>query len=408
MVRERRLELPRHLTHAPQTCLSTSSSTLANAKLIIFTHGGFVNRFCYFLICTKIQIAVKADECYTGDEKKNRRIAAMNILLTGGAGYIGSHIAVELLDSGYDVIIADDFSNSSPAVVTNICKITGKSAELYEIDVTDKDSLERLFLKNRPDAVIHLAGFKAVGESVDEPLKYYRNNLDSALSLLETMETHNVSRIIFSSSATVYGAPDSLPFTEDMKPGECTNPYGSTKQMIERIIIDTAANGWLSAVILRYFNPVGAHKSGLIRESPRGIPNNLMPYIIQVAAGNLTKLNVFGNDYPTVDGSGVRDYIHVVDLAKGHVDALKYCIEHSGLEVFNLGTGVGCSVLELVSAFERVNKVTVPYEIAPRRAGDLPEVYADASKAEKMMGWKANLTLDDMCRDAWYAQLQMG
>ena len=328
----------------------------------------------------------------------------MKILLTGGAGYIGSHIAVELLNSSYDVIIADNFSNSSPDVVQSIECITGKGLEVYEIDVADRDGLDRLFRENMPDAVVHLAGFKAVGESVSEPLKYYRNNLDCTLSLLEAMKMHNIGYFIFSSSATVYGAPERLPYTEDMKTGECTNPYGSTKQIIERIITDTVATGWLSAVILRYFNPVGAHKSGLIGESPRGIPNNLMPYIMQVATGNLPELNIFGNDYPTRDGTGVRDYVHVVDLAKGHVDALKYCFEHDGAEVLNLGTGLGCSVLELISAFERVNGVKIPYRIAPRRSGDLPETYADASKAEKTIGWKAELTIEDMCRDAYRFQ----
>ena len=325
----------------------------------------------------------------------------MNILLTGGAGYIGSHIAIELLNTGYNVIIADNFSNSSPDVAERIEKITGKSALVYDLDITDTDGLDKLFHENKPDAVIHLAGHKAVGESVNEPLKYYRNNLDCALTLLEVMQRHNVCKIIFSSSATVYGTPERLPFTEGMKPGECTNPYGRTKQMIEQIITDTASTGWLSAVILRYFNPVGAHKSGLIGESPRGIPNNLMPYIIQVAAGILPELGVFGNDYPTRDGTGIRDYIHVVDLAKGHVDALKYCAAHDGVEMINLGTGKGCSVFELVETFERVNGVKIPYKVGPRRAGDLPETYADVSKAERIMGWKAELTIEDMCRDAW-------
>ena len=325
----------------------------------------------------------------------------MKVLLTGGAGYIGSHIAVELLDSGHDVIIADDFSNSSSSVIRNIERITGKNVIVYDLDVSDEQGLDKLFQQNTPDAVIHLAGFKAVGESVAEPLKYYKNNLYCTINLLETMKKYNVGRIIFSSSATVYGAAETLPYTEEMKTGECTNPYGSTKQMIERIITDTAANGWLSAVLLRYFNPVGAHKSGLIGESPRDIPNNLMPYIMQVAAGKLEILNVFGNDYPTRDGTGVRDYIHIVDLAKGHVDALVYCTEHSGVEIFNLGTGTGCSVLELVHTFERVNGISIPYKIAPRRAGDLPETYADTTKAERIMGWRAELTIEDMCRDAY-------
>jgi len=327
----------------------------------------------------------------------------MKVLLTGGAGYIGSHIAVELLDSGYDVIIADDYSNSSPETIRRIGEITGKSVAIYELDVSDRAGLDRLFIEDKPDAVIHLAGFKAVGESVDKPLKYYRNNLDCTLTLLETMEKHDVGRLIFSSSATVYGEPESLPYTEDMKTGQCTNPYGRTKQMIEQIIIDIAANGWLSAVILRYFNPVGAHKSGLIGESPLGIPNNLMPYITQVASGQLDELKVFGNDYPTKDGTGVRDYIHVVDLAKGHIDALKYSLENSGVEVFNLGTGQGCSVLELVGTFERVNNIKIPCTITARRAGDLPETYADATKAARLMGWKSELTIEDMCLDSWHA-----
>ena len=327
----------------------------------------------------------------------------MNVLLTGGTGYIGSHIAVELLDCGYDVTIADDFSNSSPKVARYITEITGKKPTVYELDMADIAGVEKLFCENRPDAVIHLAGFKAVGESVLKPLKYYRNNLDCTLTLLEAMRKHNVGQLIFSSSATVYGTPERLPFTEDMKIGDCTCPYGYTKQMIERIIMDTAKNSWLSAVILRYFNPVGAHKSGLIGESPCGTPNNLMPYITQVATGKLPQLSIFGNDYPTNDGTGVRDYIHVVDLAKGHVCALEYCLKHPGLEVFNLGTGCGHSVFELINTYERVNGLAIPYVIAPRRTGDLPESYADVTKAEKNLGWKAALTIDDMCRDAHHA-----
>jgi len=324
----------------------------------------------------------------------------MNVLLTGGTGYIGSHIAIELLDAGHNVIIADNFSNSSPEVARSITKITGKPVALYELDVADSRTVEQMFREHKPDAVIHLAGFKAVGESVREPLKYYRNNLDCTLTLLEVMERYGVGRLIFSSSATVYGTPERLPYTEEMKAGECTNPYGSTKQMIEQIIMDTAETGWLSAVILRYFNPVGAHGSGLIGESPRGVPNNLMPYVTQVATGKLPHLKIYGNDYPTADGTGVRDYIHVVDLAKGHVSALEYCAGHSGVEIFNLGTGRGHSVLELIYAFERVNGIKIPYETAPRRAGDLPESFADASKAERIMGWRAALTIEDMCKDA--------
>ena len=329
----------------------------------------------------------------------------MNVLLTGGTGYIGSHIAVELLGSGYDVIIADDFSNSSPDVAKRIEAITGKRLVVCELDVSNFAGVDKLFFENKPDAVIHLAGFKAVGESVSMPLKYYRNNLDCTLTLLEAMESHGVGQLIFSSSATVYGEPERLPYTEDMKPGECSNPYGSTKQMIERIIIDTATCGWLSAVVLRYFNPVGAHKSGLIGESPRGIPNNLMPYITQVATGKLPELNIYGNDYPTNDGTGTRDYIHVVDLAKGHVRALEYCVAHPGVEVFNLGTGSGHSVLDLIGIYERVNGIKIPYVITPRRPGDLPESYADASKAERLLNWKTELTIEDMCRDSYVAAL---
>ena len=325
----------------------------------------------------------------------------MNVLLTGGAGYIGSHIAVELLDSGFDVTIADDYSNSTPDVIRSIGTITGKTPVFYELDMTESAGVDRMFHENKPDAVIHLAGYKAVGESVSEPLKYYRNNLLCTLTLLEAMQKYDVGRLIFSSSATVYGAQDRLPYTEEMEPGASSNPYGSTKQMIERIITDAARNGGLSAVVLRYFNPVGAHKSGLIGESPRGIPNNLMPYVMQVASGKLRELNVFGNDYPTRDGTGVRDYIHVIDLAKGHVSALEFCMRHTGVEIINLGTGRGYSVLEIIDAFERVNGVRIPYKIAPRRAGDLPENYADSSKAEKLLGWKAGLTLDDMCRDSY-------
>ena len=325
----------------------------------------------------------------------------MKVLLTGGAGYIGSHIAVELLDCGYDVIIADDFSNSHPNVIDAIKTITSKGLALYRIDVADREGLEKLFRENKPDAVIHLAGFKAVGESVREPLKYYRNNIDCTLTLLETMKAHNVGHFIFSSSATVYGGENSLPNTEDMRPGKSANPYAATKQMIEQIITDTAEVSLTSAVILRYYNPVGAHKSGLIGEMPDGTPNNLMPYIMQVGDGRLPALNVFGNDYPTKDGTGVRDYIHVTDLARGHVKAINYCLENNGVEIFNLGTGAGHSVLELIETYERVSGIKIPYSFAPRREGDLPVSYADASKAEKLMGWRAELTLEDMCESSY-------
>lgn len=325
----------------------------------------------------------------------------MNVLLTGGAGYIGSHIAVELLECGYDVTIADNYSNSAPNVIKKIEEITGASAQAHVLDVTDAKSVDELFGRNTPDAVIHLAGYKAVGESVGAPLKYYRNNIDCMLTILEAMEKHGVRKLIFSSSATVYGSANEPPYTEEMHTGKCSNPYGTTKLMIEEIIADTAAAGRLSAVILRYFNPVGAHASGLIGEMPQGVPNNLMPYITQVAAGRLPELSVFGNDYPTRDGTCLRDYIHVVDLAKGHVSALGYPMEPGRAEIFNLGTGSACSVLEMVEAFERVNGVKIPYRIAPRRAGDLPAAFADAGKAFSLLGWKADLTLEDMCRDAY-------
>ena len=325
----------------------------------------------------------------------------MKILLTGGAGYIGSHIAACLLEMDYDVIIADNFSNSCSDVPERLHRLSGKMPITYEINVADKEAMDGMFRENKPDAVIHLAGFKAVGESVEKPLMYYKNNLESTIRLIETMKNHDVKHLIFSSSATVYGDLTTLPYTEDMKSGEIANPYGRTKYMIEQIIIDEVAAGGLNAVILRYFNPVGAHKSGLLGEQPQGIPNNLMPYISQVAARVLTQLKVFGNDYPTKDGTGVRDYIHVVDLAKGHVAAIDYCQKHPGVEIINLGTGRGCSVLELVETFERVNNIKIPFEMAPRRAGDLAECFADVTKAGNLLDWKAELGLDDMCRDTF-------
>lgn len=326
----------------------------------------------------------------------------MVVLLTGGAGYIGSHTAVELLDSGYDVVIADNYYNSSEKVIQRIEQITGKKIKSYTIDVTDKKSLSQVFQENKIDACIHFAGYKAVGESVKKPLMYYRNNLDTAITLLEVMKEYQCKKIIFSSSATVYGVPKSVPLYEEMGAGVCTNPYGWTKWMIEQIITDEAkADSELSAVLLRYFNPVGAHKSGLIGEMPNGIPNNLMPYISQVAIGKLEKLSVFGNDYPTKDGTGVRDYIHVVDLAKGHRAALDYCKDFQGLEIVNLGTGVGYSVLDMVKAFETSNNIKIPYVIAARREGDVAECYADPKKAKDTLHWEAELNLEDMCRDTW-------
>ena len=326
----------------------------------------------------------------------------MTVLLTGGAGYIGSHTAVELLNAGHDVVIADNYANSNPIVARRITQITAKPVKFYEAYVADPAALERLFQENAIDSVIHFAGLKAVGESVRLPLDYYRNNLDSTLALLAAMEAHGVRQLIFSSSATVYGKHAALPYREDAETGPCTNPYGWTKLFIEQILRDyAAAHPDFSAVLLRYFNPVGAHESGLMGEDPRDIPNNLMPYIARVAVGTLPYLNVFGNDYPTPDGTGVRDYIHVTDLATGHMAALGYAASHTGVEVFNLGTGTGYSVLDMVHAFSRACGKDIPYRIAPRRSGDIAACYADVTKAKEVLGWSARLDIDDMCRSAW-------
>ncbi len=326
----------------------------------------------------------------------------MKVLLAGGAGYIGTHTCVELISAGHDVIIADNFSNSCPTAVERVEEITGRGIPLYEADVCDKAAVDKIFSENKIDAVIHFAGLKAVGESCEKPVEYYRNNIDSTLTLLEAMKKYGVNNFIFSSSATVYGTPKVVPLVETMPTGSPTNPYGWTKLMMEQILSDTAkANPDMSIVILRYFNPIGAHESGRIGEDPNGIPNNLMPFITQVAAGRLKRLGVFGNDYPTHDGTGIRDYIHVVDLAKGHVKAIEYSAEHKGTEIFNLGTGTGYSVLDIVNAFQKVNNIEIPYDIKPRRAGDIAECFADASKAYKVLGWKAEKNLEDMCRDSW-------
>lgn len=325
----------------------------------------------------------------------------MKILLTGGAGYIGSHTAVELLNAGYDIVTGDNYCNSKHDVIDRIKQITGKEFKDYEIDFTDMEAVDKLFEKENFDAVIHFAGLKAVGESCCLPLEYYKNNLDSTLVLLQAMRKFGVDNIVFSSSATVYGTPKKVPITEEM-PTSCTNPYGWTKYMIEQILRDCAnANPNLSVIILRYFNPIGAHESGLIGEDPNGIPNNLMPYITQVAMGKLPMLSIFGNDYKTKDGTGVRDYIHVVDLAKGHLKAIEYASRNKGVETFNLGTGKGYSVLDIVNAFEEANGVEVPYTIVDRRPGDVAECYANVKKAEKMLGWHAEKDLVDMCKDSW-------
>ena len=329
----------------------------------------------------------------------------MKVLLTGGAGYIGSHTVIEMTEAGHDVVVVDNFSNSSPKAMLRVEEILGKKIPLYEADVADAVAMDRIFSEHKIDAVVHFAGFKAVGESVQKPLDYYENNLGTTFVLLRAMEKAGVKKLIFSSSATVYGNPEKCPITEDAKTGNCSNPYGWTKYMIEQILMGYAvANPEMQIVLLRYFNPVGAHKSGKIGEMPNGIPNNLMPYITQVAVGIREQLSVFGNDYPTPDGTGVRDYIHVVDLARGHVAALSY--DKNGTEVFNLGTGTGYSVLDMVNAFSRENGVAVPYRIADRRPGDIATCYADPEKAERVLGWKATHTLSDMVRDSWRWQSQ--
>ena len=325
----------------------------------------------------------------------------MTILVTGGAGYIGSHTCVELLDQGYELVVVDNFSNSSRASLDRVAKITGKDVSLYEADILDKVSLRKIFSENEIEAVIHFAALKAVGESVEMPLAYYKNNVGGTITLLEAMKEFSVGNFVFSSSATVYGDPASVPITEDFPIGP-TNPYGWTKAMIEQILMDVqAANPEWNVILLRYFNPVGAHPSGLIGESPNGIPNNLMPYMSQVAVGKLKELQVFGSDYKTPDGTGIRDYIHVVDLAKGHLAALEKMKEDLGLGIYNLGTGRGYSVLEMTRAFEEATGQKVPYKQVGRRAGDIAECYADASKAKRELGWVASLGLERMCEDTW-------
>lgn len=325
----------------------------------------------------------------------------MNILVTGGCGYIGSHTCCELLNKGHNVIIIDNLSNSKKEVVNYIKKITGRDVTLYIGDVCDKDLLRKIFNENKIDSVIHFAGYKAVGESVKLPLKYYRNNLDSTLSLCEVMSEFDCKNLVFSSSATVYGIPKKLPIKEDF-PLSTTNPYGTTKLMIERILKDlyTSDNTWHIA-LLRYFNPIGAHSSGLLGEDPNGIPNNLMPYIVKVATGELECLSIFGDDYDTKDGTGVRDYIHVVDLALGHIAAIHKIDKEPGVYTYNLGTGVGYSVLDLVKTFSKVNNINVNYKIAPRRPGDIAECYADTTKASDELHWHAIKTIEDMCRDSY-------
>ena len=326
----------------------------------------------------------------------------MSILVTGGTGFIGSHTVVELLNEGYDVVVVDNLSNSKKLVLDRIKLITGREVKFYEIDCCDKENLRQVFAKEEISGVIHFAGLKAVGESCQKPLLYYKNNIDSVISVLELMIEYNVNNFIFSSSATVYGTPKVVPIKEDFPVGGTTNPYGTTKLIIEGILKDLAnVHPNLNICLLRYFNPIGAHKSGLIGEDPNGIPNNLMPYITQVAIGKREYLGVFGNDYQTIDGTGVRDYIHVVDLANGHLKALEKLEENPGLLIYNLGTGKGTSVLEMVHAFEKANNIKINYKIMPRRSGDIDASYADCSKANKELNWFAKYSIEDACKDSW-------
>lgn len=326
----------------------------------------------------------------------------MAILVTGGAGYIGSHTVIELQNAGYDVVVMDNLSNSSEVALERVQEITGKPLTFYKADILDREATEEIFSKEKIEAVIHFAGLKAVGESVQKPWEYYNNNITGTLILLDVMRKHNVKNIIFSSSATVYGEPEEVPVTEETPKGSCTNPYGWTKSMLEQILTDIqkADPSW-NVILLRYFNPIGAHKSGKIGENPNGIPNNLMPYITQVAVGKLPKLGVFGNDYPTPDGTCIRDYIHVLDLATGHVKALERLKKNAGLDIYNLGTGIGYSVLDVIHNFEAATGITIPFEFKPRRAGDIPVNYSNADKAWKELGWKAQYGIKEMCEDSW-------
>lgn len=337
---------------------------------------------------------------YTNINYKVAEVITM-IFVTGGAGFIGSHTCVELLNAGYDIVVADNFCNSKPEMVDKIKQITGKDFKFYEADLLDREKTEQIFKENKIDAVIHFAGLKAVGESVEKPMEYYHNNIGSTLVLCETMRKYGCKKIVFSSSATVYGSPKSVPIREDF-PLSTTNPYGSTKLMIENILQDIykSDNEW-SIALLRYFNPIGAHSSGIIGENPNGIPNNLVPYIAQVAVGIRDQLNVFGNDYDTKDGTGVRDYIHVVDLSLGHIKAVEKIMDGTGVKIYNLGTGKGYSVLEILHAYEKACGKTLKYEIAPRRAGDIAQCYADTQKSKKELNWEAKRGIEEMCADSW-------
>lgn len=326
----------------------------------------------------------------------------MKVLVTGGAGYIGSHTCVELLDSGYEVVVVDNLCNASRKVIDRIKRITGKNVMFYEADIRDYDAMDRVFEAEKPELVIHFAGLKAVGESVEKPLEYYENNISGTLNLCKVMREQDCKNIIFSSSATVYGEPAFIPITEQCPKGVCTNPYGWTKHMLEQILTDIqkADPSW-NVILLRYFNPIGAHKSGMIGEDPKGIPNNLLPYVAQVAVGKLECVGVFGNDYDTPDGTGVRDYIHVVDLARGHVKAIDMIKKNPGVKIYNLGTGIGYSVLDVIKAFSKACGKELPYQIKPRRAGDIASCYSDATLAKEELGWVAEYGIDEMCQDSW-------
>lgn len=335
-------------------------------------------------------------------ENEQKDVFNVKILVTGGAGYIGSHTVVELQAAGHQVVVVDNLVNSNPIALKRVAQISGMEVPLIVADVRDREAMERLCQSHHFDCCIHFAGFKAVGESVLQPWKYYANNVTGTLVLLDVLAKNGCKNLIFSSSATVYGNPEIIPVTEECQKGQCANPYAQSKSMAEQIMMDMqkADPAW-NIVLLRYFNPIGAHKSGLIGEDPRGIPNNLMPYIAQVAAGKLEKLSIFGDDYDTPDGTGIRDYIHVVDLAKGHVKVLDFIVKQCGLEIFNLGTGIGYSVLDVVNSFEKANHVKIAYEIKGRRAGDIAICYSDPGKAKRVLGWKAEYGLEDMCRDSW-------
>ena len=356
--------------------------------------------FVEFFVCTgKLQILIMI---YAVKVKIGGIVMTKKILITGGAGYIGSHTALELLNEGYEVVVYDNLCNSSKESLKRVEELTGKTITFYEGDVMDEAALKAMLEKEGVDAVIHCAALKAVGESVQKPLEYYRNNITGTLTLMDVMKQTGVKNIVFSSSATVYGSPEEMPITEECPKGQCTNPYGWTKSMMEQIMTDVQkANPDMNVILLRYFNPIGAHKSGKIGENPNGIPNNLMPYITQVAVGKLPKLGVFGNDYPTPDGTCIRDYIHVLDLATGHVKALERLKKNAGLDIYNLGTGIGYSVLDVIHNFEAATGITIPFEFKPRRAGDIPVNYSNADKAWKELGWKAQYGIKEMCEDSW-------